>query len=105
MTDFKVQPTELQSASETFDQLGSALDALSDSLASVPISSGDFGRLPGQGGLAAAYESGRQQCEEGLHESARSAQGLSKGLATTGKLYEGVEQQAIEAINSFFGGV
>lgn len=105
MTDFKVVSTELDSASGQFQQLQATAGQLTGRLSAISLGPTDFGMLPGQGSLYAAYRQNMSECRNTLQEASSSLEAVSQGLAETSHNYAEMERKACESIATYFSGV
>lgn len=105
MTDFKVVANELDSAAGQFKDLSSSATGLIGSLSGIALGPTDFGRLPGQGGMYAAYRGNVTKCKDTLKEAASSFNSVSNGLTVTSKDYADMESKAINSIDKYFSRV
>lgn len=102
VTDFKVVADELDQASDSFQQHSSSAETLAGALSSISLGAGDFGRMPGQGDLYAAYRANHQQCMETLREVSNSLKEISAGLTETSNTYNDMERQAVDVSQRYF---
>ena len=102
VTDFKVVADELDQASDSFQQNSSAAQTLAGALSSISLGAGDFGRMPGQGGLYLAYRANQSECMKTLREVSNSLKEVSTGLSETSNTYADMERQAVELSQRYF---
>lgn len=98
MSDFTVKTGELTNVAANFTQLRSKADQLLATLQGVPLSNGDFGRVPLLNTRTwEAYKEHTDACAESLTMMANALSDVSEGLDATAAAYRISDEAAEQA--------
>lgn len=104
--DYKVDFGEVREAGREFTNLGTRADGVQSSLASVPLSQPDFGRIPWlQTRVWEAFQEHTNECKQAITDMSETLRDAGTGLESTAEAYEQWETDAAEAISKFFEGM
>lgn len=106
MTDFTVDRQQLLQAVTSFEQLATKADTIRQTLAAVPLTQPDFGRVPWlQSRVWEAYDQHTQDCSTSLTELHGALGNVGDGLESTAAAYRIIDDAAEEAAKYIVSGM